>query len=171
MSTTITLLTSDTPPVSIQASRIALQANSKVFADMLSLPSSPNEDNSVTLSETESELKPFLEVIQGEGGKKGGELEKLDEEGWETLARLGDKFESPMVVHVICGRIWELQTKSGDPLHLFTLATFTNKRELLQLSLAKVCAMKDWDARRFGADEVWKTRLVSPPLFLQLGQD
>ncbi|GAA5821941.1 hypothetical protein JCM11251_004789 [Rhodosporidiobolus azoricus] len=78
MSSTLTLLTSDTPPVSIQASRIALQANSKVFADMLSLPSSTDEDSSVTVAETEKELKPFLEVIQGEGGKKGGEVEKLN---------------------------------------------------------------------------------------------
>ncbi|GAA5974390.1 hypothetical protein JCM11641_005254 [Rhodosporidiobolus odoratus] len=81
MNDTITILTADNPPVSLTASRVHLIANSEVFADMLSLPSSTSQDNSVTVTEGGNETRACLEVLAGEGDKKESELGKLDKGG------------------------------------------------------------------------------------------
>ncbi|BGP12160.1 hypothetical protein JCM10213v2_000071 [Rhodosporidiobolus nylandii] len=83
---------------------------------MVALPSSSSQDASVNVAETEKEIKPFLAVIAGEGGKKGGELEKLDEEAWETLARLGDKYDCPAIVARVEARFWQLEADGRPPL-------------------------------------------------------
>ncbi|BGP12170.1 hypothetical protein JCM10213v2_000081 [Rhodosporidiobolus nylandii] len=148
MSDTITLLTADEPPVSIAVSRVHLVANSKVFADMVSVAasSSPNQDSAVNVAETEKEIEPFLAVLAGDAGQKGGELEKLDE---------------------VPGRApWsitpELEAKgSPRPLHLFTLATCAGKPELLKRSAVRALAVKTRKSQRFGASSEWKERLDS----------
>ncbi|GAA5904593.1 hypothetical protein JCM6882_004916 [Rhodosporidiobolus microsporus] len=102
MSDHLTLLTSDTPPVALSASRVALVSTLRVFADLLSLPTSTSADSesdSMTLAETEKELKPFLALLQGE------EKLVLDVVGWETLARMGDKYDSWAVRAVIKARV------------------------------------------------------------------
>ncbi|GAA5986446.1 hypothetical protein JCM11641_001003 [Rhodosporidiobolus odoratus] len=74
---------------------------------MFSLPaSSTTQDSSVTVAETEEDIKPFLSVISGEGGKKGGVLESLDEVGWEKLGELADKYDSAVVMLAVEKRIW-----------------------------------------------------------------
>ncbi|GAA5870557.1 hypothetical protein JCM8547_002047 [Rhodosporidiobolus lusitaniae] len=87
MNSTLTLLTSDTPPVSLTVKRVHLLANSSVFADMLEVGSAEGGKDSVTSVETEKELRPFLDVLVG----KTETVDGLDEEGWESLARLADE--------------------------------------------------------------------------------
>ncbi|BGP12151.1 hypothetical protein JCM10213_004716 [Rhodosporidiobolus nylandii] len=160
MSDTITLVTADKPPVSLVASRVHLVANSKVFADMVALPSSSSQDSAVNVAESEKEIKPFLAVLAGEGGKKGGELEKLDEIGWETLARLGDKYDSPAVLSRVETRFWQLEADGRpSPLHSFTLATFLNSRDLLKRTALRALTALD-GKQRFGAKSEWKERLA-----------
>ncbi|GAA5974408.1 hypothetical protein JCM11641_005265 [Rhodosporidiobolus odoratus] len=161
MNDTITILTSDSPPVALTASRAVLSVNSKVFADMLSLPSSSSQDNSVTVAETEQEMGVFLAVLAGEGGNKGGVLEKLDEIEWEKLAELGDKYDSQVIRQVIETRICrKLEAKSiYAPLHLFTLATCVNSHELLARTANPALGALKTQAR-FGAKQGWKDRLV-----------
>ncbi|GAA5848821.1 hypothetical protein JCM9279_002955 [Rhodotorula babjevae] len=61
----ITLRTSDDPPIELKAARSVLVAGSKVFSDMLSLPQSTttSKDGAIDVAETESELSPFLRLL------------------------------------------------------------------------------------------------------------
>ncbi|GAA5820985.1 hypothetical protein JCM11251_001909 [Rhodosporidiobolus azoricus] len=92
MASPIVLVTSDDPPDRITISRAALLTNSRVFADMLDMPGAVETE--IPLSETHAELADFLSVLEG-GGLRS--LHDLDEKQWETLARLGDKFDSEVV--------------------------------------------------------------------------
>ncbi|GAA5864070.1 hypothetical protein JCM8547_005125 [Rhodosporidiobolus lusitaniae] len=142
MSPTITLLTSDTPSVSVIVPRDVLVSNSKVFADLLSLPTSAQEssvDASLSVSESQHELGHFLDLLEG---KEGGE--RL-EEVWETLARLGDKYDSELVRKEIKARIWEVEAKRGNPLHTFALATQLGNKELLQHTALRAILHPAWE--------------------------
>ncbi|GAA5821136.1 hypothetical protein JCM11251_001980 [Rhodosporidiobolus azoricus] len=95
------ILTCDLVPLT--TTRSALVAGSKVFADLLDLPTSisaEKKDEPLALAETEKEIKPFLRVIEGE------ENVKLDESEWETLARLSDKYDSAVARWAVGKRIW-----------------------------------------------------------------
>ncbi|BGP12167.1 hypothetical protein JCM10213_004733 [Rhodosporidiobolus nylandii] len=159
MADCITIRTADDPPVSLVASRVHLVANSKVFADMVSVASSPNQD-AVNVAETEKEIQPFLAILAGEGRGKGGMLQKLDEEGWETLARLGDKYDSPIVLQAVEIRYWKLTAQGlAGPLHAFTLASYVGSAEMLQRAAMAAVAVQNRHTHRFGAPQEWKDRL------------
>ncbi|BGP38999.1 hypothetical protein JCM10449v2_002937 [Rhodotorula kratochvilovae] len=98
MADTLTILTADDPPVSLTPSRIVLAANSKVFADMLSLPSSGTNDQPITMAEKKADFEPFLRAL-------AGEEVSLQPVQWETFARLGDKYDAFVVKHVVEKRI------------------------------------------------------------------
>ena len=101
MTSTLTILTSDEPRALLTASRTVLSVGSKVFADMLSLPPPASggsvtgaltlSDNSVTTAEKKDVVEPFLKVLEGK------DVGELDDETWEELARVGDKYDSFVV--------------------------------------------------------------------------
>ncbi|GJN89913.1 hypothetical protein Rhopal_002902-T1 [Rhodotorula paludigena] len=98
MSDKVQLRTADSPPVVLEVSRAALVVGSRVFADMLSLPAPDKTADAVLdLHETEKDIKPFLQLLEGE---EEGVATLLASETqisvWETLARLVDKFDSPV---------------------------------------------------------------------------
>ncbi|GAA5870205.1 hypothetical protein JCM8547_006916 [Rhodosporidiobolus lusitaniae] len=76
MNSTLTIPTFDAPPVSLTFKRVHL------LADMLEVGSAEGKEDSVTLVETERELRPFLDALAG----KTEAVEGLNEEGWESLA-------------------------------------------------------------------------------------
>ncbi|GAA5889878.1 hypothetical protein JCM8208_001156 [Rhodotorula glutinis] len=109
MSGTLTLVTSDDPPVRLEASRLVLAAGSKVFADMFELPqlqarqteaAGGIEEGCVVLAEPEKVVLALIAMFEG---KAVGELEAKT---WEALARAGDKYDSPVVKQFIERRIW-----------------------------------------------------------------
>jgi len=107
MDAQITLTTSDDPPVSLTICRSALVAHSKVFADMLSLDlESQAGDNSIPLTETEAELKPFLLLVEVKESELRKTLLELDEGGWETFAKLADKYDSCSARARVEAKIW-----------------------------------------------------------------
>jgi hypothetical protein len=111
----ITLTTSDIPPISLTIRRSSLVANSTVFDDLLSLPTSTKDGSAkgpIAVTETEKELEQFLDVV---GGKEDVEL---DEIGWESLARLGDKYDSSAVRREVKARILYVSSRSLDPSQL-----------------------------------------------------
>ena len=104
---TITLSTSNNPPVLFKVSRAALVTHSKVFADMLSLPlKSDDKDTTIPISETAKEVELFVAWIRGDEEKAKKLSEKLKEESWEALAKLGDKYDSWLVRSMIEKKAW-----------------------------------------------------------------
>ncbi|GAA5889876.1 hypothetical protein JCM8208_001155 [Rhodotorula glutinis] len=87
MSDSLTLLTSDDPPVSLTVSPTALAANSTVFADMLAVPVGDKASEPVVVAETQAQIEPFLRLLEGQAPT-------LTSPQWEVLARLGDKYNS-----------------------------------------------------------------------------
>ncbi|KPV77372.1 uncharacterized protein RHOBADRAFT_51238 [Rhodotorula graminis WP1] len=135
MSATLILVTSDDPPVRLEASRLVLAAGSKVFADMFELPQlerrdkaaeAGGEEGCVVLAESEKVVAALLAVFEG---KAVGEL---DTKTWEALARAGDKYDSPVVKQYIERRVWELEAKDTLELHSYALATYCGNDELLE---------------------------------------
>ncbi|GAA5974402.1 hypothetical protein JCM11641_005262 [Rhodosporidiobolus odoratus] len=149
MTDTVTISTSDNPPVSLQVSRAHLIAGSKVFADMLSLPTTSDDPhNSPRVQEQAEHFKAFLAVLSGQGRKKGGVLDSLDECGWEKLAMMGDKYDSAVVLTQVQARAWELEAEKLLPLHTFTLATYLGLRASAQ-ACGKACSGRhSWEASR-----------------------
>ncbi|KPV77373.1 uncharacterized protein RHOBADRAFT_41366 [Rhodotorula graminis WP1] len=150
MSDSLTLLTSDDPPVSLTASRTALAANSKVFADMLSVPAGGKASEPVVVAEAQEALEPFLRLLEGQAPK-------LSSPQWEVLARLGDKYDSFVVQQAVDARGWKLESKDEEPLHAFTLATTTGNKALLDRSTLR--AIRVADRSTLGADKEWGDRL------------
>ena len=101
----ITLTTSDEPSLPFNVSRSALIVHSRFFADMFSLELK-SDGTSLQLDETEKELKPFLLVVQGQEEELEKTLSGLDEEGWETFAKLSDKYDSPSCRSKVQTKIW-----------------------------------------------------------------
>ncbi|GAA5894896.1 hypothetical protein JCM6882_008235 [Rhodosporidiobolus microsporus] len=108
MSDALNLVTADDPPTTLIASASLLSATCRVFADILSLPtgSEPSSDRSssppsIDLHEPAIVARAFLDVVQG----KRLEDQTVDEETWEGVARLADKFDSALVRRVLEGRI------------------------------------------------------------------
>ncbi|GAA6008281.1 hypothetical protein JCM10207_000067 [Rhodosporidiobolus poonsookiae] len=129
MTDSITLTSSDTPPVSLTVPRAVLTVNSKVFAGLLSLPSSSNKDSeqdALTLAETEKDLRPFLCLLEGK------DLEgEMDHKGWESLARLSDKYDSFTVRLACVARAWQ--------------------------TIEDILGEKSWE--NFGGSEEWKVKI------------
>ncbi|BGP47104.1 hypothetical protein JCM10450v2_002956 [Rhodotorula kratochvilovae] len=143
--------------VLLTASRTVLSIGSKVFADMLSLPPPASNggatgalslsDNSVTITEKKDVVEPFLKVLEG---KDVGELE---DETWEELARVGDKYDSFVVQILIEKRIWMLEAQDDKPLHSYTLASIFR-------TAYRALAVKNRSMdKSFGAAQEWKHRL------------
>ncbi|KAJ8294439.1 hypothetical protein OF846_002289 [Rhodotorula toruloides] len=106
MSDSVLLVTSDDPPVNLTASRTTLTVQSRVFRDLLAMPSSASsEPAQLMLAETEAEIQPFLSVLSGEEGDDASWC-KLDDAGWLSLAKLADKYDSPIVRHVVRIQVW-----------------------------------------------------------------
>ncbi|GAA5841140.1 hypothetical protein JCM9279_000556 [Rhodotorula babjevae] len=150
MSDSLTLLTSDDPPVSLTASRTALAAHSKVFADMLSVPAGDKASEPVVVAETQEQIEPFLRLLEGQAPA-------LSSPQWEVLARIGDKYDSFVVQQAVVARGWKLEAKNEEPLHAFTLATTTGNKDLLDRSALR--AIRVPDRSTLGADQEWRDRL------------
>ncbi|GAA6001381.1 uncharacterized protein JCM10292_007042 [Rhodotorula paludigena] len=162
MSETLTIFTSDDPPVSLTAPRAILVAGSKVFADLLSLPVSSSTDaagsvdagnNSVTVSETQKEIEPFLATLKGE-------KVSLGEVEWEDLARLSDKYDSFVVKRTVEAHAWELAAKQSSILHCFTLGSLLGDQALLEHTSTAALDYKHDPEKRFGASKYWVNRLT-----------
>ncbi|GJN89836.1 hypothetical protein Rhopal_002825-T1 [Rhodotorula paludigena] len=152
MSETLMIVTSDDPPVSLTAPRAILVANSKVFADLLSLPVSSSTDaagsvdadtGSVTISETQKEIEPFLATLKGE-------KVSLGEVEWEDLARLSDKYDSFVVKRTVEAHAW-----SSSILHCFTLGSLLGDQALLEHTSTAALDYKHDPEKRFGASKYW----------------
>mgnify|MGYP000061778969 CR=1 FL=1 len=106
MDGTITIRTSDDPPVELKASRLALAANSRVFADMPSLPAvKDGSDSSIDVAETEAELSPFLHLLDI-SHDEGDPVKELAVEDWPVAARLADKYDAAGVKAIAAGIGW-----------------------------------------------------------------
>lgn len=105
MDDTITLRTSDDPPVELKAPRAVLIAGSKVFADLLALPQKPSADSSMDVAEIETELKPFLRLL-GISHDEGHPLDELEAKDWPVVARLADKYDAKGVKGLAEGKCW-----------------------------------------------------------------
>lgn len=103
---TITLSTSDDPPIPIKVSRAALVTHSKVFADMLSVPlKSDNVDNSIPVTESEKDLQLLLKVLEGEDGRDAI-TKSFSSADWRTLAKLGDKYQCWCIEKLVEAKAW-----------------------------------------------------------------
>lgn len=118
MDDTITLRTSDDPPVELNVSRAVLAVGSKVFGDMLSIPSgsSTAQDAKFDLAETQRELEPFLRVLNI-SHDQGNPLEELKDGDWPVVARLADKYDSVTVRALVLCMCWcvDIPCRSGVP--------------------------------------------------------
>ncbi|GAA5848763.1 hypothetical protein JCM9279_002937 [Rhodotorula babjevae] len=116
MDDSITLRTSDDPPVELEVSRATLAVNSKVFADMLSSPqgaSSTSQDSPINLAETQAELAPFLRLLNF-AHDRGDPLKELEDKDWPVVARLADKYDSAPVRAVAIGKCWHWTALIND---------------------------------------------------------
>ncbi|GAA6064142.1 hypothetical protein JCM10212_005143 [Sporobolomyces blumeae] len=135
LSDPFTITTSDTPPVRFDVLRQALAVNSRFFADMLSVPrpsstSTTASDDTVQLEEKAKVVEPFLAIISGDADRIAEAIKGLDDEAWELLAGMADKYDSgavgPCVRTKICSPPIEpsshrLTTMSSDS--KFTILT------------------------------------------------
>jgi len=107
MDDTITLRTSDDPPVELNVSRAVLAVGSKVFGDMLSIPSgsSAGQEAKVDLAEKEHEIKRFLRLLNL-AREQGDPLNELEDQDWPVVAKLADKYDSPTIRAVALCKCW-----------------------------------------------------------------
>ncbi|GAA6054599.1 hypothetical protein NBRC10513_003477 [Rhodotorula toruloides] len=142
MTDSVQLVTADVPPVTLTVSRATLVAQSKVFADLLSLPVGDSAPPSLTLTETKAALEPFLSVLAGQTGDDAT-YRTLDFLGWQTLAALADKYDSPIVRHAVEAEIWRKLLSGKSPHEALSLATYTGPPSLIKA--AALTAIKlDW---------------------------
>ncbi|GAA5974814.1 hypothetical protein JCM5350_001309 [Sporobolomyces pararoseus] len=100
----IKLSTSDDPPVVIEASRTALIAHSRVFADMLSLDLKFNSNEPIPLDDKARDVNLFVKII--EGSEVDATLEKMGEQAWEAVAKMADKYDSWSVRKIVEAKAW-----------------------------------------------------------------
>ncbi|GAA5986753.1 hypothetical protein JCM5350_000524 [Sporobolomyces pararoseus] len=157
---TITLSTSDDPPVLIKVPRSALVANSKVFADMLSLPvKSDNQDESIPISENESEIKVFLSMLESNESQEN--LAALTEAQWRMIAKLSDKYDSWSVRKAVEAKAWQVEAEGGSAAFAFALATLTGNQELIKHTAKRVVLIPDLRSSRLHVTQEWKDRLAA----------
>lgn len=186
MSATLTLVTSDDPPVRLEATRLVLAAGSKVFADMFELPQLEArrkeaeigcEEGCVVLAEPEKVIVALITMFEG---KAVGEL---DRKTWEALAQAGDKYDSPVVKQYIERRVWcvrsslflrlaafsadrrcracrELEAKDTLALHSYTLATYCGSDELLERTALRAVDSVRNISDDCGTSHEWQRRLA-----------
>ncbi|GAA5861792.1 hypothetical protein JCM8547_008554 [Rhodosporidiobolus lusitaniae] len=147
--------TSDDPPVALTAKRVHLVAGSAVFADMLEVGTASSKSNSsVSLVETSAELAPFLALLAGVS-KAVDTLH--DHKLWEKLAKLGDKYDSP-VVRLVC-ELRLVKLGASSPGHAFVPATYIGKKSLIQEKAFKVVSLGDAEQASLRCSLAWKTQL------------
>ncbi|GAA6001223.1 uncharacterized protein JCM10292_006964 [Rhodotorula paludigena] len=147
MSDKVQLRSADSPPVVLEVSRAALVVGSRVFADLLSLPAPDKTADAVLdLHETEKDIKPFLQLLEGDD-QGTATLLTTDTQiaAWETLARLVDKFDSPVGRLALRGKIYERLYRNQSPTLAFLLATVVNDRNLLFDTGLKIIHLPDLD--------------------------
>ncbi|GAA5845318.1 hypothetical protein JCM5353_006461 [Sporobolomyces roseus] len=159
MDVQITLTTSDDPPVSLPISRSALVAQSKVFADMLSLDLKADEtDDYITLEESAAVVRPFVLMAEGREDELKEALSKVDEKGWLALATFGDKYDSWGMRNLVVLKGWELHSTSKLPLLAFALATATSNDTLIKATAKE--ALLDPGLEKYSAiSSFWRFRL------------
>ncbi|GAA5893793.1 hypothetical protein JCM8208_001246 [Rhodotorula glutinis] len=119
MDDTITIRTSDDPPVELKAARAVLVAGSKVFADMLSLPqgASPASLDAYTdVSESADEFRPFLRLLNI-AHEEHDPLEDMTAATWLAMVKLADKYDSAGV-HTLTSKLEEQSVESVATLKL-----------------------------------------------------
>ncbi|GAA6037649.1 hypothetical protein JCM8097_006161 [Rhodosporidiobolus ruineniae] len=159
MTETITLLTSDTPPVALTVSRALLVSTSKVFADLLSLPVQDSVDGKnveIDTHELEEDVRSFLGVLEGKNRSRS-------EEEWEAVARLADKYDSAVARMGVESRVWsrKLEAKSSPPLEAFALVVYLENPELLDKVSRRVLQDGQWKTKASAVSEEWTKRLPS----------
>jgi len=100
----ITLVTADEPPQHFIVSRSRLMVLSNVFRDLLSTPTTAEDEakGEIRLTEKAPELKGFLMVLQDEEDQ----LSKLYFGDWYALARMADKFDCQAASNAALMRAW-----------------------------------------------------------------
>ncbi|GAA6050011.1 hypothetical protein JCM3770_001912 [Rhodotorula araucariae] len=127
----ITICTADDPPVKLTASRAVLVANSKVFADMLSMPrcaSAGASKDTFDVAENADEIKPFIRLLNLTH-EEGDPLKELTAEEWFSVVQLSDKYDSPSVCAYANAKYWRARAteiRDRDTALEFTLATTLN---------------------------------------------
>ncbi|BGO90553.1 hypothetical protein NBRC10512_005272 [Rhodotorula toruloides] len=156
MADTITLATADDPPKILTHSRAILAAHSTVFRDLFSLPTSaaPQAEStciapSINIAESEAEIAPFLSNLTGE---LGGES-VLSDAQWISVARLVDKYDSP-VARVFVENMVRSCTKDESAALALTLATYTSSTALRVQCAFRVLDVADQNEGHFDADKV-----------------
>ncbi|BGO90571.1 hypothetical protein NBRC10512_005291 [Rhodotorula toruloides] len=147
MSDSVLLVTSDDPPVNLTASRTTLTVQSRVFRDLLAMPSSASsEPAQLMLAETEAEIQPFLSVLSGEEGDDASWC-KLDDAGWLSLAKLADKYDSPIVRHVVRIQVWRRIDEAGDSFPALSLATHVGPASVIKAAALSALA-HGWNKKK-----------------------
>ncbi|GAA5936048.1 hypothetical protein JCM3775_003566 [Rhodotorula graminis] len=135
----ITLRTSDDPPVELKAARSVLVAGSKVFSDMLSLPqrTTTSEDGAIDVAETDSELSPFLRLLNL-SHDEGNPLEELKVDDWPVVARLADKYDSATVKGLALGMYWKWRSADSEHVASYRTAAALSDKTLAKFSLFRL---------------------------------
>ncbi|GAA5936092.1 hypothetical protein JCM3775_003578 [Rhodotorula graminis] len=142
MDDTITLRTSDDPPVELKAARAVLTSGSKVFSDMFSLPqgaSSTSQGTSIDVAEKEAEIKPFLRLLNL-SHEEGDPFKELDVNDWPVVAKLADKYDSATVRAIVLCKCWSWSTPATNA--IYCKSGFVAAAELGQPHLAKVFMLR-----------------------------
>jgi hypothetical protein len=105
---TITLVTTDDPPVELAVERDKL-LDSSVFSDMLSLPKTGDCKARVDVAETAADLEAWIEFL------RSGKVEMPDNAGEEslgrkavTIAKLVDKYGCTISRHLLIAELWHV---------------------------------------------------------------
>ncbi|GAA5973560.1 hypothetical protein JCM3765_006445, partial [Sporobolomyces pararoseus] len=150
---------SDDPPVLIKVSRAALVTQSKVFADMLSLPlESDSKDPSIPLEEQEADIKTFFLMLEARESEEN--LAALTESQWRTIAALSDKYDSWSVRKAVEAKAWQLEAEGGSAAFAFTLATLTGNHELIKCTAKRAVLIPDLQSSSFFVSRGWKDGLA-----------
>jgi len=101
----ITLVTADDPPQRYIVARSRLTVLSSVFRDLLSTPTTVEDEakGEIPLTEKAYELKGFLMVLQEEEEKLST---LVNEEDWFSLARMADKFDCKVASVQVLSHAW-----------------------------------------------------------------
>ncbi|GAA5945198.1 hypothetical protein JCM3775_003694 [Rhodotorula graminis] len=113
MQDTITIRTCDDPPVALEASRAVLAANSKVFADMLAIPTQAETSTGIDIDETAAHFKPFLRILNM-SHEEGDPLDDLEPEDWPVVAKLADKYDSAVAKNFALAKCWKWNSSDDD---------------------------------------------------------
>ncbi|GAA5955689.1 hypothetical protein JCM8115_006824 [Rhodotorula mucilaginosa] len=107
----ITLVTSDDPPVELAVERTKL-LDSRVFSDMLSLPSTGNNNARVDVAETAAELEAWIEFLNS--GKFETPSNMSDDEAMAlggkavAIAKLVDKYGCASSRLLLIAELWHV---------------------------------------------------------------